>query len=112
MSIEKMAEFFHDTYEQLAPRFGYKTRIDTKEFNKESPNGRLMMAVCNEMLHKQHIEERDSIWCIVNVMEELRACLEEIMYLSDSELPRWNYNNIIDQTNILVGELKSQYDNI
>jgi hypothetical protein len=37
---------FHDTYERLAPSFGYETRTDTKVFDPESKNGRLMVAVC------------------------------------------------------------------
>ena len=30
---------FHETYEQLAPSFGYETRADTKKFDPESKNG-------------------------------------------------------------------------
>lgn len=37
---------FHETYERLAPSFGYETRPDTKVFDPESKNGRLMVAVC------------------------------------------------------------------
>lgn len=37
---------FHETYERLAPEFGYETRPDTKVFDPESKNGRLMVAVC------------------------------------------------------------------
>ena len=45
----ELARRFHDTYERLAPSFGYETRADTKAFDPESPNGRLMTAVCNEV---------------------------------------------------------------
>ncbi len=45
----KLARVFHDTYERLAPEFGF-TRSDTKEFDEQSPEGRLMIAVCNEVL--------------------------------------------------------------
>lgn len=41
-----MARRFHDEYERLAPSFGYETRSDTRTFDPESPNGRLMIAVC------------------------------------------------------------------
>ena len=41
---------FHDTYERLAPEFGYETRPDTKQFDPDPPNGRLMIAVCGELL--------------------------------------------------------------
>jgi len=48
MSIE-LAKLFHTTYERLAPNFGYETRADTKEFDANSPNGKLMVAVCVEI---------------------------------------------------------------
>lgn len=40
---------FHETYERLAPSFGYETRPDTKAFDPTTPNGRLMVAVCGEL---------------------------------------------------------------
>ncbi len=45
----EIAKMFHDTYERLAPSFGYETRKDTKDFDPESPNGKLMTAVCQEV---------------------------------------------------------------
>lgn len=46
---EVLARAFHDTYERLAPQFGYETREDTREFDPKSKNGRLMIAVCGEI---------------------------------------------------------------
>lgn len=37
---------FHEVYERLAPEFGYETRKETKAFDADSPNGKLMVAVC------------------------------------------------------------------
>jgi hypothetical protein len=45
-----LAKFFHDTYEQLAPAYGYETRPETRQFNVHSKNGRLMVAVCRRVL--------------------------------------------------------------
>jgi len=45
-----LAVRFHETYERLAPSFGYETRPDTKAFDPETPNGRLMIAVCAALL--------------------------------------------------------------
>jgi hypothetical protein len=50
LSGEDAARLFHETYERLAPSFGYETRPDTKAFDPESPNGKLMIAVCGEVL--------------------------------------------------------------
>ena len=47
---EELAINFHDTYERLAPIFGYETREETKEFDPESANGQLMIAVCECMV--------------------------------------------------------------
>jgi hypothetical protein len=49
----ELARKFHDTYERLAPEFGYDTRLDTREFDPDSPNGRLMIAVIREVLAPQ-----------------------------------------------------------
>ena len=49
----ELAILFHDTYERLAPSFGYETREETRKFDPESPNGRLMVAVCEEVLKAQ-----------------------------------------------------------
>jgi hypothetical protein len=47
---EQIARQFHDVYERLAPQFGYETREDTKVFDPQSQNGRLMIAVCAEVI--------------------------------------------------------------
>ena len=46
----ELAIRFHEVYERLAPSFGYETRPDTREFDPDSKNGRLMVAVCGELL--------------------------------------------------------------
>ena len=50
MSPLELAKLFHETYERLAPRYGYETRQDTKIFEPDSPNGKLMIAVCDTLL--------------------------------------------------------------
>jgi len=50
MSDDTLARRFNDLYESLAPTFGYETRADTKQFDPEIPNGKLMIAVCNGLL--------------------------------------------------------------
>ena len=50
MTPLELARLFHDTYEQLAPSFGYETRDDTKQFDPNTPNGRLMTAVSATIL--------------------------------------------------------------
>ena len=46
----EVAMLFHDTYERLAPTFGYETREETRQFDPTSPNGALMIAVAASVL--------------------------------------------------------------
>jgi hypothetical protein len=60
-TLEEAAELalvFHNTYEKLAPSFGYETRQDTKEFDFKSNNGRLMVAVCSEVIKWQQEQDK------------------------------------------------------
>lgn len=69
---ETWARLFHDTYERLASSFGYETRKDTKQFDAASPNGRLMIAVCGEVVTaaladqaataKAEAQLKESVW--------------------------------------------------
>ena len=49
---EELAKRFHETYERLAPDFGYKTREASAKPWAEVPenNRNLMIAVCEEIL--------------------------------------------------------------
>lgn len=49
VDAEALARKFHDVYERLAAQFGYETRKDTRSFDPESANGKLMIAVCREL---------------------------------------------------------------
>ncbi len=44
-----LAVLFHVTYERLAPNSGYTTRQETRAFDPESANGKLMIATCAEI---------------------------------------------------------------
>lgn len=49
---EKLAQKFHESYERLAPNFGYKTREASAKPWSEVPeqNKKLMIMVCTELL--------------------------------------------------------------
>lgn len=55
-AAEALARKFHDTYETLAPQFGYETRLETREFDPTSPNGRLMIAVCQTLIDENRVD--------------------------------------------------------
>lgn len=50
MEAKELAKLFHDVYERLAPSYGYKTKEETKTFDENSPNGKLMIATCDIIL--------------------------------------------------------------
>ena len=58
-TLKELPRKFHEAYERLAPTFGYETREDTKEFDADSPNGKLMGAVVNEVMTKALEDTRE-----------------------------------------------------
>lgn len=44
-----LAVLFHVTYERLSAAFNYQTRTETRIFDPESSNGKLMIATCTEI---------------------------------------------------------------
>lgn len=52
MTPEELAQVFHETYERLAPEYGYETRKESAKPWSEVPeqNKQLMIAVCAEIL--------------------------------------------------------------
>jgi hypothetical protein len=55
----ELALTFHRYYEELAPRFGYETRTETRQFDPNSSNGRLMIAVCEKILDQGFCQAED-----------------------------------------------------
>ena len=54
MTPEELAKLFHDTYEQLAPNFGYTTRKSSAVpwSDVPEPNKSLMIAVAEKVLEE------------------------------------------------------------
>lgn len=68
--IKKYTEMFHNTYEMLAPKYGYETRGDTKQFDFDSPNGKLMYATIEKIVYpileenqqlKEQLQQKEDI---------------------------------------------------
>lgn len=73
--ILEITKKFHDTYEKLAIEYTYETREDTKVFDINSNNGKLMYATVNEIVRpilkenkilKQNVENNDKVVDKVN----------------------------------------------
>ena len=71
--IKQIALQFHNTYEELAPKFGYETRKDTRELDFNSENGQLMYATVQkvvkpiiEKLEKAEEENENLVLSVLN----------------------------------------------
>ena len=70
---ERWARLFHDTYETLAPGYGYETRPETREFDPTSSNGRLMMAVCANVVAELLASQAAEIAALKALLREARC---------------------------------------
>jgi hypothetical protein len=89
-----LARQFHEAHERLAPQFGYETRTETRAFDPESPNGRLMIAVCAEIAERAEADRDDALRMLDRAAsyhaalladrEQLRAALAELVRANDA----------------------------
>ena len=69
LNAVKLARLFHDTYERLAPEFGYETREETRAFDEATPNGKLMIAVCEKVTEALAVPELiEGIECLKEML--------------------------------------------
>ena len=68
--ILEITKEFHDKYEKLASEYTYETREDTKVFDINSNNGKLMYATVNEIV-SPILKENKQLKMIVNEYEKL-----------------------------------------
>ena len=91
---------FHNTYEKLAPNYGYETRKDTKELNFNSNNGKLMYATINEIITPL----LDDITNLQQENEVLENEKDMFYKVSQERLNKWLSLN--DENNKLVEIIK------
>lgn len=84
----RLARKFHELYEETAPKFGYTTRGDTKEFDPRSPNGRTMAYVCKTIVD----EEREEAFALGE-----KTMLEKVR----------NHDWTFSQTGVAIGTKKA-----
>ena len=84
--ILEITKKFHDTYEKLASEYTYETREDTKVFDINSNNGKLMYATVNEIVSPILEENKKLNGTIQTYDILLKANVEENKILKDN----WN----------------------
>ena len=82
--ILEITKKFHDTYEKLASGYTYETREDTKVFDINSNNGKLMYATVNEIVSPILEENKKLNGTIQTYDILLKANAEENKQLKDN----------------------------
>ena len=111
----RLARKFHELYEEIAPKFGYETRGDTKAFEPASPNGRTMAYVCKEIIDEE-IEKAllTQLQEIEDVVEGKKLYIPDVVKLHEpegwkGELRANAYNLALSD---LLQALKEKKDNL
>ena len=95
--IKKYTETFHNTYEMLAPKYGYETRGDTKQLDFDSPNGKLMYAtiekiVCPILEENQQLkEEFDRVFAVYQSRKLIKKFNDEYDEEDKTKNPNRDY---------------------
>ena len=99
--ILEITKEFHDTYEKLASEYTYETREDTKVFDINSNNGKLMYATVNEIVSpilkenkilKENAENNDKVVDKVNWENMLLKKENEQLKDNWNKLKEWASN--------------------
>lgn len=106
--IKKYTEMFHYTYEMLALNFGYETRKDTKKFDFDTPNGKLMYATVEKII-SPILEENQQLKEQLETSEKARKEAIELVKNNQRkdefvELNEWQARDLISILDIDKGE--------
>lgn len=113
--ILEITKKFHDTYEKLASEYAYETRKDTRVFDINSNNGKLMYATVNEIVSSILEENKKLNGTIQTYDILLKANVEENKQLKEKlncDL-QWafKYEKQVDNWNKLKKNLKEWKEN-
>ncbi len=91
----QLATQFHEVYERLAPSFGYETRKETRQFDPTTPNGRLMVAVCAELIAARTSDDKTSpaegVMVPREPTEAMVNCLRALQSSDGAPMPKQAY---------------------
>ena len=100
--IKKYTEMFHNTYEMLAPKYGYETRGDTKQLDFDSPNGKLMYSTIEKIVCPILEENKQLKGSLQTYEILLKANVEENQKLKEQqkEFMEWLEKYILERDEI------------
>ena len=84
--IFNLTKEFHDTYERLSSEYGYETRKETRVFDRNSNNGKLMFATVNEVVRP-----------ILEENQELKKLLDYSLKLLSDIYPPCDIDGFMDK---------------
>ena len=114
--IAEITKKFHDTYEKLSKDYDYETRKETRVFDINSSNGKLMYATVNEVI-KPILEENQELkkhlkvpkTCSLKTLEDYKSYYEDTtreQILEDTYIEYCAYVNLAHR----YSELKKQIE--
>lgn len=104
--IENITILFHETYEDLAKKYGYETRNDTKVFDMESPNGKTMLKTVEKII-TPYLKEIERLNNIINELEKYcEISISMNFNMNNSELQ----NQIVEDYTKMLDKLKELKD--
>lgn len=103
----QLAKQFHSLYERRAPEFGYETREKTRTFDETSLNGRLMIAVCQEIMTQfkpvvGSEQARLAMASLKGISDHLKACYPKLGGDADC----------LDNARILIEHLSAENESL
>lgn len=84
--ILEITKKLHDTYEKLSKEYNYETKKETRVFDINSSNGKLMYATVNEIMSpvlEENQELKDKIERIREIVENSDWRLDDVHDLID-----------------------------
>ena len=95
MKAEQLAKLFHETYERLAPMFGYETRDESAKPWSEVPkaNRALMIATCAHILEVVALGDEREDQDLHMIEESVRDALADARARRAAYRGRWHLSN-------------------
>ena len=103
--IFEITKQFHNTYERLSSEYGYETRKETRVFDENSSNGKLMFATVNEVV-RPILEENQELKRQLN-----EKIISEMKLRDKIEEQRKEYQETYKDVREEIKEYKRQLEN-
>ena len=112
--ILEITKKFHDTYEKLASEYTYETREDTKVFDINSNNGKLMYATVNGYKYKNGKDKTDNYTITFKIDADIEPFLkniDKITFINSMETGAIETTTATDYVNELIrADLKKRFN--